>query len=207
MGSSGDRISLERCKQRVRGPERDILITRDREFKAERLCQQVPFLFHHFTIPRPDPSVLLILQDVLSLCLKGRKAACLSHFPFKNIIVFTCLCSALLGLHHCAGFPLAVVSRLLTAVTSPVASTGSGVPRLQPPRRVGSVTMAPGLQARWPSCSAAPGLSCSSACGILPDQGLNPRLLHQKVDSCRWIPAEPPAKPLLWWLLRVSYFP
>ena len=26
-------------------------------------------------------------------------------------------------------------------------------------------------------------LSCSEACGIFPDQGLNPRLLHWQVDS------------------------
>ena len=33
------------------------------------------------------------------------------------------------------------------------------------------------------SVDVAHGLSCSSACGIFPDQGLNPSLLHWQADS------------------------
>ena len=35
----------------------------------------------------------------------------------------------------------------------------------------------------WASVVLAHGLSCSTACGILPDQGSNPCLLHWQVDS------------------------
>ena len=44
-----------------------------------------------------------------------------------------------------------------------------------------SVVAAPGL---WSTGSAVVhGLRCSTACGIFPDQGLNPCLLHWQVDS------------------------
>ena len=33
------------------------------------------------------------------------------------------------------------------------------------------------------SVVVAHGLSCSAACGVFPDQGLNPRPLHWQVDS------------------------
>ena len=35
----------------------------------------------------------------------------------------------------------------------------------------------------WASVAVAPRLSCSSACGILPDQGSNPRPPHWQADS------------------------
>ena len=35
----------------------------------------------------------------------------------------------------------------------------------------------------WASVVVAHGLSCSAACGIFPDQGSNPCLLHWQVDS------------------------
>ena len=35
----------------------------------------------------------------------------------------------------------------------------------------------------WASAAVAHGLSCSTACGILPDQGLNPCPLHWQADS------------------------
>ena len=44
---------------------------------------------------------------------------------------------------------------------------------------MGSVVAAPGL---W-STVTAHGLSCFSACGIFPDQGLNLCLLHWQADS------------------------
>ena len=50
-----------------------------------------------------------------------------------------------------------------------------------------------GLQAMWASVLTAHGLSCSTAGGILPDQGSNPRLL-QLTDG--FSPTEPPGKPL-----------
>ena len=46
----------------------------------------------------------------------------------------------------------------------------------------GSVVAAPGF---WctDSVVVADGFSCSAACGILMDQGLNPCLLHWQADS------------------------
>ena len=35
----------------------------------------------------------------------------------------------------------------------------------------------------WASVVVAPGLSCSTECGIFPDQGLNPCPLHWQADS------------------------
>ena len=45
-----------------------------------------------------------------------------------------------------------------------------------------SVVVAPGLQSTG-SVVVVHGLGFSVACGILPDQGLNLRLLHWQVDS------------------------
>ena len=45
-----------------------------------------------------------------------------------------------------------------------------------------SVVVACGLQSTG-SVVVAHGFSCSAACGILPDQGLNPCPLHWQVDS------------------------
>ena len=42
------------------------------------------------------------------------------------------------------------------------------------------------------SVVVARGLSCSAACGIFPDQGLNPCLLHWQVDS---LPLSPQRSP------------
>ena len=58
-------------------------------------------------------------------------------------------------------------------------------------QHVGSVVAAPGL---WSTGSAAAvhALSCSTACGIVPDQGLNPCLLHGQVDSLPLSPQESP---------------
>ena len=49
----------------------------------------------------------------------------------------------------------------------------------------------PALEHVLSSCGGR--LSCSEACGIFLDQGLNSCLLHYQVDS---LPAEPPGKPL-----------
>ena len=56
------------------------------------------------------------------------------------------------------------------------------MPGLQLWQHMGSVIVAPGL---WSTGSivVAHWLSCSTACGIVPDQGSNPCLLHWQVDS------------------------
>ena len=50
------------------------------------------------------------------------------------------------------------------------------------------------------SVAVSLGLCCSAACGILPDQGWNPGLLHQQVDSLP-LRHQGSAKFLCWWLL------
>ena len=91
---------------------------------------------------------------------------------------------AVLGLHCCTGFSL-VVARggyslmamhgLLISVASLVA--GHGIYSMQ-----ASAVVAPGLLSTG-SAVAVQGLSCSPACGILPDQGLYPCILHQQTHS------------------------
>ena len=101
-----------------------------------------------------------------------------------------CLFLALLGLHCCAGFPLAVAGRGCSLLWCSgfslwwlllLRSTGS--------RQQASVVAAHGLcrcssQAldRWLN-SCGHGLSCSVAGGILPDQGSNLCLLYWQADS------------------------
>ena len=71
------------------------------------------------------------------------------------------------------GYSLAVVSWLLITV----ASLGTQAPAA---RGLRSFNMW-ALEHRLSSC--AMGVSCSVACGIFPDQGLNSRPLHWQADS------------------------
>ena len=70
---------------------------------------------------------------------------------------------------------------------------GSRMFGLQQLWHVGPVFVAPGLQSTG-SIVVAHGLSCSVACGIFTDQGLNPHLLHSQVDS---LPLSHQGGPLL----------
>ena len=56
-----------------------------------------------------------------------------------------------------------------------------GMFRLQQLGHLGSVVVAPGLSTG--SVIVAHKLSCSAACGIFPDQGSNPCLLHWQANS------------------------
>ena len=104
----------------------------------------------------------------------------MTNLFFFLIILFL----AVLGLHCCTGFSL-VVARggyslmamhgLLISVASLVA--GHGIYSMQ-----ASAVVAPGLLSTG-SAVAVQGLSCSPACGILPDQGLYPCILHQQTHS------------------------
>lgn len=90
-----------------------------------------------------------------------------------------CLFLAVLGL-CCTGSSQVVASGLLAAGASVV-----GEHRVSGAQA--SVTAAPELRAPGSAAhrliALAPGLSCSAACGILPDQGSNPWLLHWQADS------------------------
>ena len=82
------------------------------------------------------------------------------------LFIYLYLFLAVLGLRFCARAFFSCDERgpLFIAVRGPfpLPSTGS--------RRAGSVVV-------------AHGLSCSAACGIFPDQGSNPCLLHWQADS------------------------
>ena len=81
---------------------------------------------------------------------------------------------AVLGLCCCLSFSLDVVPGLLVSVASLAAEHGL--------QHTGSVVAAPKLQSAG-SVVVAHGLSCSTACGIFPDEGSNPWLLHWQADS------------------------
>ena len=84
---------------------------------------------------------------------------------------------------------LFVVHRLLTVMASLIQGMGSRVPRLQESQHRGSVVVAHGLQS-MDSVVVAYRLICLVACGVLPDQGSNPHLLHWQADSPPWATRE-----------------
>ena len=73
--------------------------------------------------------------------------------------------------------PLAVVYELLLSVTSLFAEHRLWVCGLQQLQHTGSVVVTCRLQSLR-ALEVVHGLSCSVACGIFPDQGLNPCPLH-----------------------------
>ena len=80
------------------------------------------------------------------------------------------------------GLLLVVVCGLLIAVASLVAEHRLQVRGLQQLWHAGSVVVAHGLQSKG-SVVLVHGFSCSVACGIFPDQGLNLCALHWQADS------------------------
>ena len=97
----------------------------------------------------------------------------------------------MLGLRRCARAfsscgergPLLIAARgPLIAVASLVVEHGLQVRGLQQLQRAGPVAVAHGLQSTG-SAVVTHGPNCSTACGILPDQGSNPCPLHWQVDS------------------------
>ena len=103
----------------------------------------------------------------------------------------TYLFLAVLSLCCCMGFSLVVVSRgnspvvvhdILIAVVSVLCGTESRMLGFQQVQHVSSVVAAPRLQTTI-SIVVAHRLSCSGACGIFLDQGLNLCLLHWQADS------------------------
>ena len=105
--------------------------------------------------------------------------------------LFIYLFLAALGLRCCVqtfsscreqGLPFIVVNGLLIVVASLVAEHGLQAAGLQQLWHVGSVVVARRFQSAR-SVAVVHGLSCSTACGIFPDQGSNPCPLHWQEDS------------------------
>ena len=120
----------------------------------------------------------------------------LGFFIFYLFLTALGLCCCVWAFSSCGkwGLLFIAVRGLLTAVASLVAERGLQAHGLQQLWHAGSVVVAHGLQSTGSvvvvhglqsagSVVVAHGLSCSVACGIFPDQGLNPCLLHWHVDS------------------------
>ena len=117
---------------------------------------------------------------------KGKRwTECVFFFFFFNLFL------AVLGLRCCTqafsscgeqGLLFVAVRGLLIAVASLVVEHGLQAHGLQQLWHTGSVVVAHGLQSTG-SVVVAHELSCFVACGIFPDQGLNPCPLHWQADS------------------------
>ena len=129
-------------------------------------------------------------QQELSFTAGGNATWC-SHLKNNNFIYDkTQLCQVFVA----AQASLLVVSRVYSSLTCVDFSSrwflllrrvGSRARRacsLQELQHTASVVVAPGLQGTG-SVVVTYRLSCSMACGIFQDQGLNPCLLHQQADS------------------------
>ena len=92
------------------------------------------------------------------------------------------LCCGLFSSCGEQGLLFIVVHGLLIAVASLVVEHSFQAHRLLQLRHVGSVVVARRLQSAG-SVVLVNGLSCCKACGIFPDQGLNPCPLHWQADS------------------------
>ena len=129
----------------------------------------------------------LVAEPGLDLCVfhsQGCVTCATVHFYYIKKNNFICLFLALLRLPGCAVFSSCGFSlRWLFLLWSPAL-------RPEQLQRVVSAAVAPGLQSTG-AMVAAHGLSCSVAYGILPDQALNPCLLHWQMD---FLPLEPPGK-------------
>ena len=112
-------------------------------------------------------------------------------FSFINLFIFIYLFLAALGLRCCMrafsscseqGLLFVVVHVLLIAVASLVVEHRLQAHGLHQLWHVSSVVMAHELQSTG-SVVVVHRLSCSTACGIFPDQGSNPCSLRWQVDS------------------------
>ena len=96
-------------------------------------------------------------RTVYDLLCKRTKPTIFLPFTYFRLSWVSTAAQAFLWLWWVVGCSLAVVQGLLIRWLPLVRSTGAVV--------------------------GAHGLNCSATCGILPDQGLNPRLLHWQADS------------------------
>jgi len=99
-------------------------------------------------------------------------------------MLFSYLFLAVLGLHCHTGFFLVVVSGVfsLVAACGPLITVASLLAEHEPGLCAVSIAAVPGLQSTG-SMAVTHRLSCSTACGVFLDQGLNPCLLHWQADS------------------------
>ena len=104
-----------------------------------------------------------------------------------------CVCVCVFG---CAGSSLLHGLFSTCSVRASSVTTGSRTCGLQESPHMGSVVAASGLQSTDPIV-VAHGLSCFVVCGMFPDRGLNPCLLHRQADS---LPLSHPGHPFFQFL-------
>ena len=109
-----------------------------------------------------------------------------------------------IGLCCCVGISLAAESRDHSPAAAPLSRWGCshcgamwGLLELW---RVGSGAEAPGPWSTG-SIAVAHGLRCSTACGVFPDQGSNPGLLHGQAGSS---PLSHQGRPSRWLFIVIS---
>ena len=125
-------------------------------------------------------SVIVLPPMSVALCLFLPPRT--SHTgPFKNDFdfIYLWLCWAIAALH---GLSLVADYRLLVVVTPWLRSAASRTCGLQLLRQVGSVAAAPGLSSSG-SMAGHTALSCSTTCGIFPDEGSKLCLLCKQAGS------------------------
>ena len=146
-----------------------------------------PYIYTYPHIPSllcPPPTLPITPFQVVT---KHRSA----HFFKKFICLFYLFILAVLGLCCCERafsncgkreLLFIAVRGLLIVVASLAAEHGLQARGLQQLQHVVSVVVAHGLQSTG-SVVVTQELSCSAACGVFPDQGLNPCSLHWQADS------------------------
>ena len=127
-------------------------------------------------------SVSAVQQNEAAVCVHTHIYihTCMMMLSFIFLIIYLFL--SVLDLHCCMGFSLVAESRGYSLV---VVYSGFSCCRARalgcPGFSGGSVVAAPRLECRLKV--VAQGFSCFTACGIFPNQGLNPHLLHWQVNS------------------------
>ena len=126
---------------------------------------------------------MLWLHHIFICSLVGGHLGCFYLFLFVFLLHWVFVAARGLCLVATSrGYSLVAVRGLLIAVASLIAE--QGLYSVQ-----ASVVAAHGLSScgSWAPKhrlnSVAPGLSCPTACGVFPDQGSNPCLLHWQADS------------------------
>ena len=128
----------------------------------------------------------------------------LSHLPWYVFFKLYFLFMAAPGLCCCAGFLSLPWAGATPPCSEQASCRGFSCCRAQAPGHVGSGAAAPGLQSSGP-IAVAHRLSCSVACGIFPDRGSNPHLLHWQVDSLLLSPQGSPPLYTVFGLSGVSH--
>ena len=160
------------------------------------------FFFNSVNQSLPFDWIIFIFSAINVVGFTSAVLLCFLSYFFFLIAIF-CFC-----FFGCAGSSLLCVGFLYLRPTGATVCWGAWVShcggfsccRAQAIGAWASVVVARGLKSAG-SVVVAHRLSCSAACGIFPDQGLNPCPLHWQSDSQ---PLRHPGRPLLCFLCLVT---